>query len=281
MECSAVLTEVYIINDIFGEVEANEYLLKRFEAPQLWVYNAIPKSLKIAAGSNVSLELMLAIISNSLIYRSCSTGDESNPVKRFIVFYNELKKLNKKVPSSMEEIKEWICDVIMRNGWTSNNIVANEQIEFCKMQIKEFKNSALNEKRDLDTLEEYAISYLESQMFFFEKYKEDILFWSNNYFYLELPKPPIIEFDIDQRKIRMESELALRWFSLVDIIDQLFTKNAQEFICPFKSTKQCDMQVANCGELPLQMPPYHPECWYLVTACELQAPNWKLAIRGT
>ncbi|MTI86242.1 MAG: hypothetical protein FH756_20695 [Firmicutes bacterium] len=273
-ESLAVLTEVYSIFDMIGDEEAQLYMKKRFEHPNLWLYNSVIKSL-VMANSNVSIELMLSIISNSVTYYIGSNSKECNPASRFIAFRNELASCNYP-PITLEDIEEWVLEVIEKNGWSDNKKVAREQIRFCEAKIKAFESVTKDESRDLDSLEDYIILYLKEHIKYMKRYECNVLFWASEYFYYsDHSNPPIKQIYVNRdRKWQFNSEAHLRWFSLTSIIDQLFKVNREQFRCPFKGSKICNLQSPDCGKLPLKMPPEHPECWYLVTACEILAPNW-------
>lgn len=275
-ESSAVLTEVYAIFDMIGIEEADLYMKKRFEYPHLWIYSSVIKSL-IMAHSNITIELMLTIISNSLIYPRRTNNKECNPVSRFITFRDELIVL-KGPPKTLDDIGSWILGVIKKNGWSDNKQIAYEQIRFCETRIKLFEKIMDEESRDPDALEDYIIFYLKEHIKYLKKYGRNISFWASEYFYFDKHSdPPIQQITNDtQTKWVFNGDLHLRWFTLMNIIDQLFNVTKEQFCCPFKGSKICNFQKPDCGKFPLEMPPKHPECWYLVTSCEILAPNWNV-----
>ena len=72
----------------------------------------------ILATKNVAVKLMIAIISNCLIYPIGGNTKESNPVERFREFLDRLTLL-KTAPTSTTAIEEWIKSVIEGNNWVT------------------------------------------------------------------------------------------------------------------------------------------------------------------
>jgi len=143
-------------------------------------------------------------------------------------------------------------------------------------KIREFKNIVIEENREPDSIESYISYYLETHITFFEYYKSNSLFWATDYFYKELPSPPVMEnFTNPKNNIKLDGTgTSLGWYSIVNAIDQFLDLDKANFVCPLKNS--CKIKTKTCGKLPLSMPPKHPECEWLVAMCELLVPNWKI-----
>jgi hypothetical protein len=274
LEASAVLSEVFTVYDTFGEEESQLYMRRRFELPNLWIYSSVIKALMLAS-KNVSVELMMAIISNSLVYPIGVNTKESNPAERFKEFLDRLS-MTETAPTTFMEIEEWIRDVIDSNNWVTPNEIAEQHILFSQNKIREFKNIIAEENREPDSLESYVIYYFKNHITFFENYKSNFLFWATDYFYKELPSSPVLEnfTNLNANIVVDGSETSLGWYSIVNAIEQFFKTDKSNFVCPFRSN--CQIKTITCGKLPLSMPPDHPECNWLVAMCELLVPKWNL-----
>ncbi len=274
LEASAVLTEFFSLYDILGESESHSYL-NRYQKPDLWIYNSVINGLKNAT-KNVSIELMLAIISNCLMYPINRSTKESNPIERFKAFLDSLSEL-KAAPTSLQDIKQWIISVFESNNWAMPVEIAKQHILFSKSKIDEINHTLIEENREADSLESYLIYYLNHHIKFFEYYKANPIFWAADYFYKALPSPLALEnhYDLNSIIILDKTDASLGWYSITNAIDQLFELNKTNFTCPFKNI--CSIKIETCGKLPLSMPPQHPECYWLVAMCDLLAPNWKIS----
>lgn len=279
LEASAVLSEVYFHFDILGSNEASEYL-SRYEHPEFWIYNSVIKAIGMVQ-PEASVELMLAIISNSLIYDISSGYIESNPVNRFQVFLAELKQYKEPL-DTLEQIEEWITTIIKKQGWSSPGLVASKHIDFCDFQFTHSEKILSEENRTRDVFEEYQTDYYRNQQSFFKKYKENCVFWASEYFYTKLPQPSIIMFDDDIHhtykkdyiNLITTKDSAFAWFFLIEILDQLKNKPLKDFCCPLKGKKNCKLQDNICGTLPLRKWPDHPDCWFFIAACDVVLFDW-------
>lgn len=278
LEASSVLTEYYAIFDTFGLDEANFYM-RRFNRPNLWIYSSLINAFMKLDGK-MTVELMQSIVSNCLIYDQYSKiKGEPNPSSRFLIFYNELSRLSN-IPDTLDSIKEWLISVIRKNGWMEPVHLAKREILHCHERMEYFKKISLEEKNeDNDAIEDFYIYYFFERIKFMEKFANNILYWGSDYLFdIDLPEPPITRIStkkIDKIVFDRSNEIFIRWFFLTDIIKQIFAKPKEEIACPLKS--QCLVKDTTCGTLPLSMPPHHPECWFLITACEILAPDWNLA----
>ncbi|WP_409344236.1 hypothetical protein [Paenibacillus sp. MBLB4367] len=279
LEASAVLTQVFAIHDVYGLEESSLFLKRAFEAPTLWAYNSIIKSM-ILAQSNVPLEMMQAIISHSITYPLIAKQkNENDPIERFVIFLEELKK-TVEVPQSLQEIEKWILNIYRKHFWIEPKDFLVKQINESRELLKRHQLDLQKTDNLTDAIEDYYAAYHSDRLYFLEKTYENVIFWSNDYYYVENPTPHTINLPTTYRSpVRLkknEWNSSLRWFFSTHIVDYLISKPKEEFICPFKGKNHCPVETETCGTLPLQMPPEHPECEFLVTSCEIVLPNWDL-----
>ncbi|CAN7274436.1 hypothetical protein [Paenibacillus sp. LjRoot56] len=279
LEASAVLTQVFAIHDVYGLEEAELFLKWGFENTKFWAYNSVIKSM-VCANSNVPVEMMQAIISNSIIYPlTTKNKQEKDPIERFITFLGELRE-TKEMPSSLDEIREWLLNIYVKYSWIKPKDFINMQIEESRKIVSLHQEEQKRTDNLTDAIEDYLASYHKDRLFFLQKTYDDIMFWSHDYYFTENPSPHLMNISTkhnESMKFKSNNEnSSLRWFLSTEIVNQLITKEKEEFECPFKGKGKCTEETTNCGKLPLTMPPEHPECEFLVTACEVVLPNWDL-----
>ncbi|MGO4530331.1 hypothetical protein AB4Z30_14715 [Paenibacillus sp. 2TAF8] len=279
LEASAVLTQVYAIYDVYGLDESNLFLKQAFESPTLWAYNSIIKSMLLAK-PDVPIEMMQAIITHSIIYPiTVKLKIENDPIERFIIFLEELKKTDE-TPRSLHEIELWIINIYRNNMWTEPEDFLKKQIIKSEAVLKQHQTELEKNSDSTDAIEDYNATYHSDRLYFLQKTLNNIMFWSEDYYYEDNPKPHTMNFTTSfKNPLKLKSNdlnSSLRWYFSTNIVEQLLSKPKEEFVCPFKGRNECSIETETCGKLPLQMPPDHPECEFLVTSCEVVLPNWDL-----
>ncbi|WP_062319552.1 hypothetical protein [Paenibacillus pabuli] len=279
LEASAVLTQVFAIYDIYGLEESNLFLKQAFESPILWAYNSVIKSM-LCAHPNVPNEMMQAIITHSITYPLVKQQTaENDPIERFMIFLEELKKTDE-TPRSLPEIEQWILNIYRKLNWTEPKDFLTEQVIESEKILKQHQLELEKTDNFTDAIEDYNASYHSDRLYFLHKLRENIIYWSKDYYYEDTPKPHAVNLTTSFKKplqfTNNELNSSLRWYFSTNIIEQLFSKSKEEFICPFKGKNECPAETESCGKFPLQMPPDHPECEFLVTSCEIVLPNWDI-----